>query len=35
LAGREFVDLEIRVDPVNRKDGQDYGLVFGKVAVLP
>jgi len=33
LAGRKSVELEIRVDPVDRKDGQDYGLVFGKIAI--
>jgi hypothetical protein len=35
LAGKTAVDLEIQVDPVDRKDGQDYGLVFGKVAIRP
>jgi hypothetical protein len=35
LAGKKTVDVEIRVDPVDRKDGQDYGLVFGNIAVLP
>ena len=35
LAGKTAVDLEIRVDPVVHKDGQDYGLVFGKVAIRP
>jgi hypothetical protein len=30
--GAEF---EIRVDPVTRKDGQEYGVVFGKIAILP
>lgn len=35
LAGKTAVDLEIRVDPVARIDGQDYGLVFGKVALRP
>jgi hypothetical protein len=40
LAGKTSVEIEIRVDPVDRKHGQDsveqdYGLVFGKVSVLP
>jgi hypothetical protein len=35
LAGRKTVNLEIRVDPVGRMDGQDYGLIFGKVAIRP
>jgi hypothetical protein len=35
LAGKRLVELEIRVDPVSRIDGQDYGLVFGKVAIRP
>jgi hypothetical protein len=34
-AGKKTVELEIRVDPVDRKDGQDYGLVFGEIAILP
>ena len=35
VAGKNMVDIEIRVDPVDRIDGQDYGLVFGKVAIIP
>lgn len=35
LAGRDSVEIEIRVDPVVRKDGQEYGLVFGKIAIRP
>jgi hypothetical protein len=35
LAGRKSVEVEIRVDPVDRKDGQDYGLVFGNIAIRP
>jgi hypothetical protein len=35
LAGKSAVEIEIRVDPVDRKDGQDYGLVFGNFAILP
>ncbi|MES1258234.1 MAG: hypothetical protein ABUS51_07380, partial [Acidobacteriota bacterium] len=34
LAGREEVEIEIRVDPVTRKGGQDYGLVFGKIGFV-
>jgi hypothetical protein len=33
LAGKTVANLEIRVDPVDRKDGQYYGLVFGKIAL--
>jgi hypothetical protein len=35
LAGRDAVDLEIRVDPVTRQDGQEYGVVFGKIVIVP
>lgn len=35
LAGKKSVELEIRVDPVDSKDGQDYGLVFGNIAIRP
>jgi len=35
LAGKKSVEIEIRVDPVDRTDGQDYGLVFGKFAIEP
>ncbi len=35
LTGKTSVEIEIRVDPVDRKDGQDYGLVFGKFAIRP
>jgi hypothetical protein len=35
LAGRKAVDLEIRVYPVTRKDGQNYGVVFGKIVIVP
>ncbi len=35
LAGKTSVEIEIRVDPVDRSDGQDYGLVFGKIAIRP
>jgi len=33
LVGKTVANLEIRVDPVDRKDGQYYGLVFGKIAL--
>jgi hypothetical protein len=35
LAGKTSVNVEIRVDPVDRIDGQDYGLVFGNISVRP
>jgi len=35
IARNDVVDLEIRVDPVTHKDGQDYGVVFGKMSILP
>ncbi len=35
MAGKDSVEIEIRVDPVDRKDGQDYGVVFGKFALQP
>jgi hypothetical protein len=35
LAGKKSVEVEIRVDPVDRKDGQDYGLVFGNISIKP
>jgi hypothetical protein len=35
LADKDAVEIEIRVSPVDRIDGQDYGLVFGKVALVP
>jgi len=35
LAGKTSVEVEIRVDPVDRKDDQAYGLVFGEIAVRP
>ena len=35
LAGRKSVEVEIRVDPVERKDRQDYGLVFGEITIRP
>jgi len=35
LAGKDEVEIGIRVDPVDRIDGQDYGLVFGTVELAP
>ncbi len=35
LAGKDSVEVEIRVDPVHRIDGQDYGFLFGKIAINP
>ena len=35
LAGKDSVEIEIRVDPVHRIDGQDYGVLFGKIALSP
>jgi hypothetical protein len=32
LAGKDSVRIELRADPVVIKDGQPYGLVFGKIA---
>jgi hypothetical protein len=32
--GRE-VEVEIRVDPVTRISGQEYGAVFGQLALVP
>jgi hypothetical protein len=32
LAGRDSVRIELRVNPVAAKDGQEYGLVFGRIA---
>jgi hypothetical protein len=34
-AGKEDVEIEIRVDPVSRIGGQDYGVVFGRIALVP
>jgi hypothetical protein len=33
--GKSAVEIEIRVEPAERKGGQDYGVVFGKIAVRP
>jgi hypothetical protein len=35
LAGKDSVEIGIQVDPVDRIDGQDYGLVFGTVELGP
>jgi hypothetical protein len=35
LVGRDVVTIEIRVTPVSRKSGQEYGAVFGKIAIQP
>jgi len=35
LAGKNSVEIGIQVDPVDRIDGQDYGLVFGQVELVP
>jgi hypothetical protein len=35
LLGRSSVQIELRVDPVVTKRGQEYGLVFGKIAFQP
>ncbi len=34
LAGKNSVEIGIQVDPVDRIDGQDYGLVFGTVELI-
>jgi hypothetical protein len=33
--GKSAVEIEIRVDPVERRNGQTYGAVFGKIAIQP
>jgi len=35
LLRRKSVEIEIRVEPVTRISGLDYGLVFGKIAIRP
>ncbi|HEY4084999.1 MAG TPA: hypothetical protein VGM43_03635 [Bryobacteraceae bacterium] len=35
LAGKKSVEIGIQVDPVDRIDGQDYGLVFGALGLVP
>ncbi|HEU5020733.1 MAG TPA: hypothetical protein VFT60_02545 [Bryobacteraceae bacterium] len=35
LAGKDSVEIGIQVVPVDRIDGQEYGLVFGRVGLLP
>ncbi len=34
-AQKDDVEIEIRVDPVSRISGQDYGVVFGRIALVP
>lgn len=34
LAGKNSVEIGIQVDPVDRIDGQDYGLLFGNVELI-
>ena len=33
--GKNAVEIEIRVDPVERRNGHTYGAVFGKIAIQP
>ena len=33
--GKEAVEIEIQVSPVDRRGGQEYGAVFGKIAIRP
>ena len=33
--GKSAVEIEIRVGPVERRNGQAYGAVFGKIAIQP
>jgi hypothetical protein len=33
--GKSAVEIEIRVDPMERRNGQSYGVVFGKIAIHP
>jgi hypothetical protein len=35
LVGKSSVEIELRVEPTHRVDGQEYGAVFGKIAILP
>ena len=34
LAGRKVLNLEIQIDPVARKGGEDYGALFGKIGLV-
>jgi hypothetical protein len=34
LAGKNSVEIGFQVDPVDRIDGQDYGLVFGTIGLV-
>jgi hypothetical protein len=33
VVGRQAVEVELRVSPVEQKDGYEYGAVFGKIAI--
>lgn len=33
--GKDAVEIRIQVSPVDRKGGQEYGAVFGKIAIRP
>jgi len=33
VIGRDFIEVELEASPVDRVDGQDYGMVFGKIAI--
>jgi hypothetical protein len=35
LAGKDSVEIGIQVDPADRIDGQEYGLVFGTLGLVP
>jgi hypothetical protein len=35
LAGKKSVEIQIRVTPVVRRGGLEYGLIFGNVAIGP
>jgi hypothetical protein len=33
--GRDSIEVELEASPVDTRDGQDYGMVFGKIAIRP
>jgi hypothetical protein len=33
--GKESVEIGLEAGPVDTRDGQDYGMVFGKIAFRP
>jgi hypothetical protein len=33
--GRDSVEIGLEASPVDTRDGQDYGMVFGKIAFRP